>query len=275
MEEKKYYVYGHYLEDGTLFYIGKGCDKRYKSRFQRPKSWKAYAKDKVWYSEILIGNLSNNEALDKEFELIEKLKDQLVNSKTGNLKVNTESILKYVEYDPTSSTGIRWKVNRYSGRKYSHISARAGDEAGGSSTSNGYTNVVCKIDKVLYVVSRVVWFLVYGVYPDKSLVIDHLNGDSLDNRVENLKLCSQHDNTKNKKIRTDNVSGKTGIYFSVAGHYNYCQAAWSDNGKIKVKTYSINKHGLLPAFKLAYEWRKEQIRLLNLQGAGYTDRHGT
>ena len=39
--------------------------------------------------------------------------------------------------------------------------------------------------------------------------------------------------------------------------------------------FSVEKHGNEEAFRLACEWRSEQIRLLNEQGAGYTERHGT
>jgi len=277
MNKNKYYVYGHYLEDGTLFYVGKGCGKRHSNRFQRPKVWNEFVEGKVWYSKIIINNLSNNEALDKELETINKYKDIVINCKTANFIVNTDSILTSVCYDPTSSTCLRWIVNKYSGRKFSHINAKAGDEAGGCRLvkDREYNPAVCRIDKTLYTVSRVVWFLVHGVYPDKSMVIDHLNGDSLDNRIENLKLCSQHDNTKNKKLHSNNTSGTAGVHFSTEGNHNYCVASCSIDGKVKVKTYSIRKYGLLPAFKLAYEWRKEQIRLLNEQGAGYTERHGT
>ena len=47
------------------------------------------------------------------------------------------------------------------------------------------------------------------------------------------------------------------------------------NGCSKNKYFSIIQHGKDEAFRLACEWRKEQIELLNLQGAGYTERHGT
>lgn len=41
--------------------------------------------------------------------------------------------------------------------------------------------------------------------------IDHINGDTLDNRICNLKLCSKKENSKN--IRTDISSGKSGIRY--------------------------------------------------------------
>ena len=41
--------------------------------------------------------------------------------------------------------------------------------------------------------------LVWGAIEQRKLVIDHLNNDRLDNRKSNLRLCSQEDNTNNRK----------------------------------------------------------------------------
>lgn len=46
----------------------------------------------------------------------------------------------------------------------------------------------------------------------KSL-IDHRNGNKLDNRRRNLRMCSKSENTINTGIRKDNTSGIKGVYF--------------------------------------------------------------
>lgn len=43
--------------------------------------------------------------------------------------------------------------------------------------------------------------------------VDHINGDGLDNRVENLRLVNRHQNQRNSKKRRDNSSGLKGVYF--------------------------------------------------------------
>lgn len=41
--------------------------------------------------------------------------------------------------------------------------------------------------------------------------VDHINGDALDNRRQNLRLCSKQQNEFNTKIRTDNTTGYRGV----------------------------------------------------------------
>ena len=48
---------------------------------------------------------------------------------------------------------------------------------------------------------------VYG----KDIMLDHINGDTMDNRKSNLRPCSHQQNCVNRKQRTDNTSGITGV----------------------------------------------------------------
>lgn len=49
--------------------------------------------------------------------------------------------------------------------------------------------------------------------PDK-MATDHVNGDGLDNREENLRICTQAQNLQNKGIQSNNKSGYIGVYWS-------------------------------------------------------------
>jgi len=48
----------------------------------------------------------------------------------------------------------------------------------------------------------------------KGVCVDHINGDPLDNRRANLRLCRKQQNEFNTKIRTDNSSGYRGVCFA-------------------------------------------------------------
>ena len=47
-------------------------------------------------------------------------------------------------------------------------------------------------------------------YPDGK-VVDHINGDKLDNRKQNLRICTVRQNVMNSKTPKNNTSGHTGV----------------------------------------------------------------
>src|SRR3990167_2235442 len=47
----------------------------------------------------------------------------------------------------------------------------------------------------------------------KGLEVDHINGNGLDNRRKNIRLCTKKENMQNRRISINNTSGYKGVYY--------------------------------------------------------------
>lgn len=47
----------------------------------------------------------------------------------------------------------------------------------------------------------------------KGMETDHINGDGLDNRQNNLRICTHSQNGMNSKTQSNNTSGYKGVYY--------------------------------------------------------------
>ncbi len=76
-------------------------------------------------------------------------------------------------------------------------------------TSGGYRRI--PIGGKGVAAHHVVFALKHGRWPQAS--IDHINGDPLDNRPENLRECTHAQNMWNKRVYKNNKSGVKGVYW--------------------------------------------------------------
>ena len=92
---------------------------------------------------------------------------------------------------------LLWKVGG-NGRRIGMVA--------GAINRDGYRRI--KINYKLYAVHRLVWVM-HG--NDPVPFVDHINGDVLDNRIENLRAATHSQNCMNRRVRFDSKSGVKGV----------------------------------------------------------------
>lgn len=108
-------------------------------------------------------------------------------------------------------------------------------------------------------VFNVVWVIAGKELPnDKEL--DHINGIRTDDRLENLRLVTRTINCKNRKKRSDNTSGITGIC------WNKSHKSWCIRRTVKGTRLSTYRKTLEEAKQVLEEFTKLD--------PDYTARHG-
>ena len=114
------------------------------------------------------------------------------------------------EYDKETGNLI-WKIKPSS--RGHHV--KAGDIAG-TLKSHGYLCVGINYNS--YRAHRLIFLMHKGYLPK---TIDHINGDKLDNRIENLRAATVGQNQHNRKTNANNTSGYKGV------SWNKAQKKWT------------------------------------------------
>jgi len=112
--------------------------------------------------------------------------------------------------------------------KISSGKVKKGDKAGCVRGNRGYESV--GIDGKRYGTHQLVWILFNGLY-EKSLQIDHIDGNKLNNRIENLRLATQAQNTYNIPKRSNTSSAYKGVSWS-SQQQKWTAAIWQNKTKI-------------------------------------------
>lgn len=166
--------------------------------------------------------------------------------------------------DSSSPTGLRWKIPIFSGKSYGKIVIAKDSPAGIPKTHKGKSYYVINFDSQKFYGHRILMMLLLGIF-DQSLVVNHIDGNGLNNSVENLELCTQSKNNTLRKQSTErSIKGKTQTGFVGVSLINshgklwMFRATWRGiDGKKKAKEFSIDKYGYNVALELAIKSRSD------------------
>lgn len=158
--------------------------------------------------------------------------------------ISHERLLQVLDYNP--DTGIfRWKEA---------IGPRAqiGEIAGSRTKDSHNTYHRIHIDGRTYRAHRLAWFYVYAVWPTNE--IDHINRNSLDNRVSNLRDATHSLNRLNSNLHRSNEIGHRNIGFN------------RRSGKYRVRFIVKGQQHFLGSFKTLEAAMQIRDRFLEARG---------
>jgi hypothetical protein len=131
----------------------------------------------------------------QELKLQEKAQKQLL-IQSSNKMITQEELKKLFHYNP--ETGIFTRLVSVG------LKVKSGQVAGG--LDNGYIKI--GINGKRYFAHRLAWLYVYGEFSNlPQMVIDHIDGNTINNKIENLRKVTHQQNILNQKLRTTNTSG--------------------------------------------------------------------
>ena len=106
-----------------------------------------------------------------------------------------DTVRQLFDYDDGA---LVWKVSR--GR------VRKGSRAG-SINSTGREQI--RVDGKLYLTYRIIFLMHHGYLPER---LDHIDGDLSNNRIENLRECTQSQNRCNSIGKVNSITGVKNVF---------------------------------------------------------------
>jgi hypothetical protein len=100
------------------------------------------------------------------------------------------------------------------GQLYWNEPPRLKGKVAGGSRNDGYKTIQIKIAKNSFqriLAHRVIFMMHYGYMPE---VVDHIDRNRGNNRIENLRQCTFQQNLWNQSVRKNTKSGYKGVYWS-------------------------------------------------------------
>ena len=119
------------------------------------------------------------------------------------------------------------------------------DFESGYISEDGYKRV--RVDGQYHYIHRLVWFILTNKEIPEDLYIDHIDGNRLNNHIENLRLASALENQYNKFRQSNGSSNYKGVWFDSKRN------CWKSSIRLKDKRYYIGQFNTEIEAALAYD----------------------
>lgn len=105
-----------------------------------------------------------------------------------------------------------------------------------------------------WLLHRFIWTYVNGEIPD-GMIVDHIDGNTSNNSIKNLRLASKAESSFNKGMFKNNTSGVKGVYLDKRNK------KWMAYGRINGKMKNLGRYSSIEDAKNA----AEEFRLVNFK----------
>ena len=148
-------------------------------------------------------------------------------------KEELESLLEY------RSGSLYWRKDSVKGRKGKKAACRKSD---------GYMRFLLGGKTILD--HRIIFLLCHGWLPE---MIDHIDGNQINNRIENLRPCTKSQNGLNRGIPSNNKSGVKGVFWCKRNK------KWLARFVAYKKVYDVGRFDRLEDAKREIEAKREEV----------------
>ena len=256
MNDNRFCVYVHKDSNGVVKYVGSGTLKRAYENYPNSFRGKCYSEFVLTNGkldvEVFVEGLSKTDAEHLERELYDKYSETILNARrpVSAVILTKEIFEEYLYYGESSKSCLYWKVDV-------GLTIKAGSEAGSLHKPTGYYAI--QIKGRSYYAHRIVSVL-HGLEVN-GFVVDHIDRNRSNNKIENLRVVSQKENMQNRscqKLSSNNTSGVQGVYYAKSD--NAWIASWYEYGEQKCKSFAIKSYpSSEQALNAASEYRNQML----------------